>query len=477
MTTLRTTVNSFDLFDTLLARRCVDSPGIFRAVESAFGATGFAAARHAAEFQLAERVPAFDIHDIYAHLVASGIVKPEDASRLLAAELDAEFDNAIPIVENLRRVREGDLVVSDMYLPPDVLRRLLQHVGLRVHVHIYVTNLGKHFGQVWRDIAARWIVCHHLGDNPHSDIVSPRQNGIPAAHYDGARPSAQEAFVAEQGFPALSRVMRSLRLRNFFDPGSQENELWLLACQLNLPLLVAIAALARSRREAVGANKLLFSARDCYLLSDIFATLFPDEPSEYIYVSREALAACDSATRDYLADRGLADALVCDIASTGSSWHDFTQRHAVHARLFTLVFIDNWALARVPPDVVTESAHLDFSFALRSSTLRAYTPGIEVLNTAPHGSCLSLQPTGRFFSPRLAEERDFGDDVLVPLLQCHEAALTALRRERRELAGELAARSPQALVAPLVEAISASTLLDNLGKQLLWPPSFGRTTN
>ncbi|NJD36552.1 MAG: hypothetical protein FIA96_17305 [Betaproteobacteria bacterium] len=229
MTGLRTTVNSFDLFDTLLARKCIDSQGIFVSIERAFGANGFAAARRAAEFRLAETRPAFDIHDIYDLLVDSGPLTRVDADRLLAAEIDAEFDNAVPVTENLRRVREGDLVVSDMYLPQDILRRLLQHVGLRSYVHIYVTNLGKHFGRVWPELASRWIIATHLGDNLHSDVEVPRRHGIPTVHYPGTQPSRAESLVAANGFPALARIMRSLRLRNPHDAGSPAHELWLHA--------------------------------------------------------------------------------------------------------------------------------------------------------------------------------------------------------------------------------------------------------
>ena len=60
--------------------------------QRAFGASGFAAARRAAELRLAETRPAFDIHDIFGLLVDSGTVTRAAADRLLAAEIDAEFD-------------------------------------------------------------------------------------------------------------------------------------------------------------------------------------------------------------------------------------------------------------------------------------------------------------------------------------------------------------------------------------------------
>ena len=167
---------------------------------------------------------------------------------------------------------------------------------------------------------------------------------------------------------------------------------------------------------------------------------------------------------------------MCDIAATGSSWHGFAHRHGIRVRLFTLIFIDNWPLARVAPQEVVASDKLDFSYALRSSALNPYSPAIEVLNPAPHGTALGVDQTGSFFSPRLARTSEFDPQLVAVLVQCHNAAIAMLRKDRVELVAEMAA-PPVATMANLVEAISSSPLLNSLGKQLQWPPSFGPMTN
>ncbi|NJD36553.1 MAG: hypothetical protein FIA96_17310 [Betaproteobacteria bacterium] len=232
----------------------------------------------------------------------------------------------------------------------------------------------------------------------------------------------------------------------------------------------------RQRRDAAGARKILFSARDCYLAAEVFSTLFPGEPSAYIHVSREVLFSGGAAERDYLLQCGLRDSLVCDIAATGSSWHGFAHRHDLRVRLFTLVFIDNWPLARVAPQDVVASEKLDFAFALRSSALKNYSPGIEVLNPAPHGTALGVTATGSFFSPRLSPSSEFDPQLVSVLIQCHNTAIALLRKDRAEVTAEMAT-PPATVLTNLVEAISASPLLISLGKQLQWPPSFGPMTN
>lgn len=463
---LRTTVNSFDIFDTLLARHCITPDGIAEELEHRFTASGFAAARRETELLLAQQRTAFDLHDIYDALVAGATLTRADAARLLEAEIEAEFENAIPIVENLKRVREGDLVVSDMYLPADMLRRLLQHVGLRVPVRLYASNLGKHHGWIWKDLCVRWVINRHIGDNPHSDVAVPRQHGIDTIHYAGAGLTAFEQATMNHGFPALTRLMRSLRLRNPFDRGSPQAELWNLSAQLNTPFLVLGSALARQRRDAAGVGKILFSARDCYLMSEVFSALYPADRAEYLYVSREALTADAPAVRGYLLHCGLEDALVCDLAATGASWFQFALKEEMHARLFSFVFIDNWALAKIPPKDVASSPWLEFSWAMKQSELAAYSSAIEVINAAPHPSCNLISGAGRFFVPEFQADNEFPDALLQPVIQHHTLALELLRKSRGKLLEELSRPVPVGLLANLVESMSRSDLLNSFGKLL-----------
>ena len=476
MTALRRTVNSYDVFDTLLARRCVTPVGIFTEVESALHAPGFAAARHTAEHQLAAQGRPFDLHAIYTHLIATGILAPVDANRLIEAEIDAEFDNAVPITENLQQVNEGDLVVSDMYLPREIIRRLLAHVGLRCHVDIVVTNLGKHTGIIWPHISQRWLINRHLGDNPHSDIDMPGKHGIPAIHYRGAGMSPIEQQLTQGGLPALARIARTLRLSNPHSAGSQEHELWLHATQANLPLLVMFAARARRERDRLGRQHLLFSARDCYFLAEVFAALYPSESSAYIHVSREALGRSSPALREYLTNAGLEQGLVCDIAATGSSWHAFASASPSPVALFSLVFIDNWALAQVSPSTIIESPHLCMQYLLRSSEVSHYSTALEVLNTAPHGTCIDIEPGNGIPYPQLKVTCGLGAGHHVLLQQAHNASITELRRYRHEIRRELDRFDNRQLAIDLVSAISSSQLLNTLGEKLQWPKSFGPTT-
>lgn len=473
---VRRTVHSFDLFDTLLARRCVAPHGVFLEVERALGAPGFAEARRAMEYRLAAGAAPFDLYDIYTQLVTAGTLTRRDADRLCAAEIECEFDNALPIMENLRLVAPGDLVVSDMYLPREILRRLLRHIGLWIPVELFVSNAGKHHGTIWPHLLQRWLVVRHLGDNAHADVATPTAHGIPCLHYVGAGLSGVEQALAQIGQTALARVLRALRLSNPYPAGTQEAELWVLATQLNLPLLVLFSAELRRQRDALGKSRLLLSARDCFFLAEIFASLYPAEPTAYVHVSREVLGQGGEALRRYLLDQGIEHALVCDISATGVSWRRFAEASGLPLALSTLVLIDNWALAQEPAERVLGDTRLSVRWFARSSEIKDFSPAIETLNTAPHGTCVAIGAAGALPVAELEVTGEFSPILLDVLQKANQAALAEIARQRQALRAELAVPPDPALPRRLLEAISQSPLLLALGEKLQWPKSFGPPT-
>ncbi|MES1265673.1 MAG: FkbM family methyltransferase, partial [Variovorax sp.] len=172
----RRTIRSFDIFDTLIARKCIDPRQIFERVERVLQLDGFAGDRLAAEQKVAQGP--YDLDDIYDELAKiRGWGQAErDAAR--AAEIEAEFEAVIPIAENLAQVRDGDIAVSDMYLPEAVIRGLLKKAGLSKQISIMVSSHGKTSGRAWPLLLANHRIEQHLGDNVVADVQSPARFGI-----------------------------------------------------------------------------------------------------------------------------------------------------------------------------------------------------------------------------------------------------------------------------------------------------------
>ena len=143
----RPSVNSFDVFDTLIARRCIHPHIVFADLEAANGITGFA--RHRIEAEQAVTGPQMTLDHIYAELGRRLGLTNQATAEHRRAEIDAELAQVIPINENLARVNHGDLLLSDMYLPEPVIRSLLEKAGLDRRVGLIVSADGKRSGRIW----------------------------------------------------------------------------------------------------------------------------------------------------------------------------------------------------------------------------------------------------------------------------------------------------------------------------------------
>jgi hypothetical protein len=188
-------LNSFDVFDTLIARRSGEPAQVLRRLEACAGLPGLAAARLAADRLLGSRGRPYQLHDLWQEVRGALGLDAAATERLLALEVDLEHDEVIPIVENLALVRDGDLLVSDTYLPADVVRALLRRAGLDRQVALVVSNDGKFRGWVWPQLLGQVAIGQHFGDNPHADGATPTAAGIPAVIYTGAgRTRVEDVF-------------------------------------------------------------------------------------------------------------------------------------------------------------------------------------------------------------------------------------------------------------------------------------------
>ena len=106
---------SFDLFDTLVARRCVYAHEIFERVERLSGHAGFARARRAAEADISSAP--YGLDHIYRRLDEHHGILPDEADQLKRLELEMEAANLFPIREHC-----GESVRTMSSSPTDICR-------------------------------------------------------------------------------------------------------------------------------------------------------------------------------------------------------------------------------------------------------------------------------------------------------------------------------------------------------------------
>ncbi|MCV4697622.1 hypothetical protein OFB92_31425, partial [Escherichia coli] len=88
------------------------------------------------------------LNDIYAELARALDLSPEQAQEIAAMELQLELENVVPVRDQLDLVDGDSVLVTDMYLPEDAIRLLLEKAGLRLDVPIVRTSHGKRTGRV-----------------------------------------------------------------------------------------------------------------------------------------------------------------------------------------------------------------------------------------------------------------------------------------------------------------------------------------
>ena len=293
---------SWDCFDTLVTRRGSNPLSVFDAMERQYALDNFTAKRKSAEYQAPNT-----LHTIYEALAPMYQWTPEQKEFFKQAEIQAEINHCIPIVENIHRVKDGDLIVSDMYLPAEAIEAILRKNGLTKAVSIYVTTGGKYSGAIWSTLPP---VALHIGDNWHSDVESPKRHGINASHYSGHGFSEIEQQIGGE----LSLLMRAVRLVNPYQHGSNCWHIWHEQSQLNIPALIFAAS-------DVPKTNVAFVYRDCIHLHRIHEQLHGSQNNAF-HCSRVALRLGGAQWDEYV-KRQAYGKIIVDLQGSGNSLSEY----------------------------------------------------------------------------------------------------------------------------------------------------------
>ena len=289
---------SWDCFDTLVTRRRFNPLTVFDDMGAKLALPNFTQRRKAAE----SRAP-WTLDSIYDELAKDYGWTNTEKEYYKNEERLAEIEHCCPIAGNIKQVQDGDLIVSDMYLPEQAIAGILRNCGLDKNVTIYVSTGGKSSGTIWPYLPP---IDQHIGDNYDSDVASPRAHGIDAVHYTGANFTGLEQRIGGD----LALLMRIVRLANPYKPGTLLYAMWTEQAQLNLPVLV-LAALD------IPATNVAFVMRDCVHLQPIHAALHGTINPAF-HCSRLALLGKSEQFKKHAEEVALGRTIV-DLQGTGNS--------------------------------------------------------------------------------------------------------------------------------------------------------------
>lgn len=186
---------SFDIFDTLLVRPCLNPTDILALIATKLDlelGIDFLSMRLPAESQMQN--PNATIHDIYHHIQTTYRLSEEVTNRLMQEEIELEtqclqirhdvklfYDLA---VQNNQKI----IAISDMYLPHSVLWTILKNKGYDQIQQLFVSNeykarkeSGHLFDVVKSSLKTSNIL--HIGDHYQSDYIMPKKRGLTACYY------------------------------------------------------------------------------------------------------------------------------------------------------------------------------------------------------------------------------------------------------------------------------------------------------
>lgn len=384
-------LKTWDIFDTLIARRCIFPVNVFKIIEQRLKISGFVQARMIAERNAELKNFNYNLDDIYnelARIVTNAT--PKICTDLKNLECDTEIEQAIPITENILQVKSGDILISDMYLPEKIIRKMLEKCGLIVPVEIVTTSNGKSSGRIWKQIAAQNQFVFHIGDNEISDIKNPRDANFDSALSVLSQPNIVENSLLQKDFE-FAAYLRELRLKNPYQ--TEINYLYWQMFTLNAGILIMLVQLIDNFQKKYGFEYLGFVGRDTYYLWLIYKK-FKDDKNEmppandYLYYSRKLVYNSKTEMVKYFSSKiENKKALMIDLGGTGLRLNklreDMQNKFSILlCYCYDTTKINNWNAPNNFPETSAGNENFYF-FNIRDDTL-------EFLNRATHNTPIKM---------------------------------------------------------------------------------------
>lgn len=294
---------SFDVFDTLIKRSVAKPTDLFALMENHLTNTqpkipaGFARERVRAEKDAYEDSQhPVSLEEIYSKLRQ---VYGEYTDELMGLEIQMELMGCRPNQQYVNLFHQctasGKTVVliSDMYLPSQVITQMLNKCGIRGYKSLFVScecgarkRDGSLFRFVLKELCIRPGELVHIGDNLRGDFLVPRLMGIKTILVGNDQRHICKSPQSFQREAELAyRTMRAC-MRNSSQGMTQYEK---MGCEFFGPQLYGFTQWLADRLRQDEIKDVYFLARDGYMLKRAFDELHIEGiRTNYMYCSRRA---------------------------------------------------------------------------------------------------------------------------------------------------------------------------------------------
>lgn len=295
---------SFDIFDTLLKRNVRHPHDIFSIVEqeynieSNFKISNFKENRIEAEHKARQISLKEDIslEEIYKQLPYEDYTK----TKLKALELTCEIKFLTanqPFLELFNYAQSHNkkiVLVSDMYLSKEFISKQLNQLGYTNYYKLYVSSdygltkaSGNLFRLILKDNGWKASKLLHIGDAKKADWIRPKLLGMHS--YKISTYIKNTLYEDKKFFYDINYNILSSYINNniaLYSAGSRYAQ---IGYETLGPLLYGFCTWLHEQKNKLGLNKLLFFSRDGMIMQKAYNILFPEDDTEYVYVSRRSL--------------------------------------------------------------------------------------------------------------------------------------------------------------------------------------------
>lgn len=293
-------IYSFDIFDTLLLRPYTNPQEVWNILEEQENCKGFAKYRKEADEKTYATATREDrettIEEAYS-------IMPHKYQALMKKEIELERKVLCANPEMLEKWEKAKsegkkcILVSDMYLPQEIIEDILIEKGIRGWDALYLSRTynarkttGKLFKIMLKEQSLKPEDVIHIGDNIRSDVDIPNRLGIKTEHYKKISerffsicPFARHIDQRLAGALALGYHQYSYKLKENGTTSTYWHQFGFnIGGVLGYTYVKWIVETARK----LGYSRLLFVARDGYVWKKICEALYPDIETGYIYAPR-----------------------------------------------------------------------------------------------------------------------------------------------------------------------------------------------
>lgn len=279
---------SFDLFDTLIFRTFEKYDDVFEYVEYTYNRhslnkiSSFKRKRIRAE-KIARKKKHYNeicLDEIYREIKIDNSIR-DDLKQL---EIDVEIKNCIPNIQNisllnkLKKTGKKIVITTDMYLPEQCIKSILDKVGIEYDYLFISCECGKTkadgslFNVVLDTLNINADQMIHVGDNVISDYENPRKLGIASFHY------VKEEWDDKYRLKTKSLLINhynTLAYNGIVSTGKNSNEFRFGFCVLG-PIVNEFCKWINKEIKEKKIDAVLFLAREGYEIKKCYELLYPE---------------------------------------------------------------------------------------------------------------------------------------------------------------------------------------------------------